>query len=262
MDESSKWPIWIERSFQGSGAYWNGIERFRDKLWWIVGAYRNTGGGDDIPMHLSVIVAPEWPVSTMIFEPDRIFGGTEAIGSVRGWVFVLFIWYSKIIKNYRVNHYLIIFHWQYQFDITLAFVSFCLVLSVYTKLICFWFRFVFLCFDVIANRTRQTIYIHVGAKTVPIYIGHCQTGIHDRNCVKHSAKVQTIGSRPVESKLIDSSLTCYVRSFLIDHHNNENSNKRVVKKECLPSHEVGSILNGKSFKFSKFELCQFDGNSK
>lgn len=34
-------------------------------------------------MHFNVIVVPEWPVSTMIFEPDIIFGATEAIGSLQ-----------------------------------------------------------------------------------------------------------------------------------------------------------------------------------
>lgn len=46
-----------------------------------IDAYRKTGGGEDCPEHFNVIVDPEWPVSTMILWPDKIFGRTDATGS-------------------------------------------------------------------------------------------------------------------------------------------------------------------------------------
>lgn len=59
-------------------------------------AYRKTGGGEDWPMHFNVIVDLELPISTMIFEPDRIFGATDATGSY-------FTKYTHKLKGYCIR---------------------------------------------------------------------------------------------------------------------------------------------------------------
>lgn len=68
-------------------------------------AYRNTGGGEDCPEHFNVMIDPMWPVSTIIFGPDWIFGGTLFTGSLVNEVEKFKIPYHNRVKPKKRKHF-------------------------------------------------------------------------------------------------------------------------------------------------------------
>lgn len=91
-------------------------------------------------MHFRVIVAPEWPVSTMIFEPESIFGPTGDTGS-----FFVFSWnYTEIEIYVRAlcKGFILIFYF-----LLLININSCFFFWVYTqKFVCLlFFCFVYEC---------------------------------------------------------------------------------------------------------------------